>query len=160
MINEIRDLFDDVDFGPSCHECGAQCCFLPWLPKEELDLVTEFRNIVETIGNVSFFMNRARCKFVNSEGVCEIYALRPLDCRLFPLDIIEQDGRYYWCFYTICPTLSTMKHLLESKIPEIEPRISDALWNQFKKQIEISKEIYEPYKNRQYYIISEVTRAW
>jgi len=160
MIKEIRDLFDDMDFGESCLQCGALCCFLPWIPKEECDLVSEFQDVVETIGNVNFFLDRGKCKFVKTGGICEIYTIRPLDCRLFPLDIIEQDGRYYWCFYTICPTLSAMKNLLETRIQAIEQRISEALWHQFKEQIEISKEIYEPYKNKQYSIICEVNKSW
>jgi hypothetical protein len=71
MIKEIRDLFDDMDFGESCFQCGALCCFLPWIPKEECDLVSEFQDVVETIGNVNFFLDRGKCKFVKTGGICE-----------------------------------------------------------------------------------------
>lgn len=158
MIKEIRELFDNIHFGDACLQCGARCCFLPWIPKEECDLVTEFQDEVETLGNVHFFLDRRKCKFVNSGGVCEIYMMRPLDCRLFPLDIIEEDGCYYWCFYTVCPNLAEIKERLQGTIQDIEVRISENLWRQFKEQIAISKEIYEPYRTGQYEIVREFTK--
>ena len=39
------------------------------------------------------------------DGRCEIYAVRPLDCRIFPFDIIEDaDEELRWIVYTdLCP---------------------------------------------------------
>ena len=39
-------------------------------------------------------------------GRCQIYADRPIDCRLFPVDIREQDdGTLIWIVYTrLCPS--------------------------------------------------------
>lgn len=44
------------------------------------------------------------CYFHNSRR-CEIYSVRPLDCRFFPFDIIEDDsGNLRWIIYTgLCP---------------------------------------------------------
>ncbi len=44
------------------------------------------------------------CHFYR-DGKCSIYAVRPIDCRLFPYDIIEQpDGCLAWIVYTaLCP---------------------------------------------------------
>ena len=43
--------------------------------------------------------------FFHKNGRCEIYPLRPLDCRFFPFDIIEDDyGDLRWIVYTdLCP---------------------------------------------------------
>jgi Fe-S-cluster containining protein len=40
-----------------------------------------------------------RCTFLDDNKMCTIYDLRPIDCRLFPFDIAELDGRYYWIVY-------------------------------------------------------------
>ena len=39
------------------------------------------------------------------DGRCEIYSVRPLDCRIFPFDIIEdEEGRLNWIIYIdLCP---------------------------------------------------------
>ena len=44
------------------------------------------------------------CYFYEN-GRCAIYPVRPLDCRLFPFDIIEdQEGELRWIVYTdLCP---------------------------------------------------------
>lgn len=34
--------------------------------------------------------------FDRSSGHCKIHAFRPVDCRLFPLDIRKIDGAYHW----------------------------------------------------------------
>ena len=36
--------------------------------------------------------------------LCRIYPVRPLDCMLFPLDVVESHGRYYLIAHTeLCP---------------------------------------------------------
>ncbi len=44
------------------------------------------------------------CYFYRA-GQCEVYSVRPMDCRLFPFDIIEDDdGELRWIVYTdLCP---------------------------------------------------------
>jgi Fe-S-cluster containining protein len=37
--------------------------------------------------------------FNNRTGLCDIYAFRPIDCRLFPLDIRFVQGRYLWALF-------------------------------------------------------------
>jgi Fe-S-cluster containining protein len=40
------------------------------------------------------------CLFLDEKsGKCGIYPVRPLDCRLFPLDIISSDARYFLIRY-------------------------------------------------------------
>ena len=50
--------------------------------------------------------NSNGCYFYHfPEGKCEIYPVRPIDCRLFPFDIKEKsDGSLVWIAYTqLCP---------------------------------------------------------
>jgi Fe-S-cluster containining protein len=106
------------------------------------------------IDGTAFFLNHNRCAFLDRRtGKCRIYDARPLDCRLFPLDIIEEDGEYYWCVFTTCPNWQKMKELLEPFIPLLENKINSSLWRQFCKQIVVTREEYLPYKNRQYVIV-------
>lgn len=45
-------------------------------------------------------IKREQCVFFNhNSGKCEIYSLRPIDCRLFPLDIKMINNNLYWAFF-------------------------------------------------------------
>ena len=54
------------------------------------------------------------CAFF-ANGQCEIYEDRPIDCRLFPVDIREErDGTLVWIVYTrLCPAGFDRTGLLE-----------------------------------------------
>jgi len=44
------------------------------------------------------------CRFYDRASKrCGIYAIRPVDCRLYPLDIKTFDGEYHWILYQSCP---------------------------------------------------------
>lgn len=49
-------------------------------------------------------MDGKGCHF-NVNGRCQIYEVRPLDCRLFPFDIVEKpNSDLVWVVYTkLCP---------------------------------------------------------
>lgn len=152
-FDELKWVFEKLNFDAVCRECEGQCCQMPWLASEELQLAKQFPESIGFIGDTAFILNHQRCAFLDPSGKCKIYDSRPLDCRLFPLDIIERDGEYYWCVFTTCPNWQKMKELLAPLIPLLESKISDSLWRQFRRQIEVTKEQYAPYKNGQYVII-------
>lgn len=56
-----------------------------------------------------------KCVFYKS-GSCSIYDLRPLDCRMFPFDIIEgEPGQFVWIVYDdLCPATFDHKKYFES----------------------------------------------
>lgn len=46
----------------------------------------------------------ARCEKLSEDNTCSIHPKRPLECRLFPLDIILQEGVPTWVLWTgHCP---------------------------------------------------------
>ena len=154
-VDELTRIFKDVDFDAICHDCRGQCCQMPWLTQDELQIAKQFPDSIKFIGETAFILDHDKCAFLDREGKCRIYEMRPLDCRLFPLDIIEEDGEYYWCVFTTCPNWQQMREILEPLIPALENKINPSLWRQFREQIEVTKEEYLPYKNRRYVIIKK-----
>jgi len=145
---EIYKIFEEIDFS-ECNGC-SKCCFFPWLLKEEYDPHLEnFGMNVKQIESTAFIMDFTACKFAECDR-CHLYKDRPLDCRLFPLDIIEENGQYWWCIFTICPVHLEIRKKLIPLIPLLENNITPEVFKQYKKQIAITKEIYPPYKNKQY----------
>ena len=45
--------------------------------------------------------NSTECIFWDgTSGGCKIYESRPIDCRLYPFDIVNIDNSYYWIVYS------------------------------------------------------------
>ena len=84
-------------------------------------------------GNDVPFMRASRdggCGFHDPRsGRCNIYAARPVDCRLYPLDIALIDGSYYWILRRYCDiTDADLKNLIafgEQILPQFRDRLRD-----------------------------------
>lgn len=107
----------------ACKGCsGFNCCGSlckggkiepPFLTKHDLSAIKYFtgmkiEDFSETrinpyTGKSVFFLktNKKQCFFFNpDEGKCKIHAIRPVDCRLFPLDIKKINSHYFWILYS------------------------------------------------------------
>jgi Fe-S-cluster containining protein len=148
-VESLYHLFDNVTFS-ECDSC-TKCCFFPWLLKEEQPIqVQNFGDEgIRKVAGTLFILDETHCKFAK-DSRCHAYASRPLDCRMFPLDIIEEDGKYYWCIFTICPKHGELMQKLVALIPQLEALITDEIFDQYKRQIAVTKEMYPPYKLKQY----------
>jgi Fe-S-cluster containining protein len=88
-----RSLWND------CLTCENPCCMMEWLfplfltPKEKKQLPEAGKKI-----------SCAHCIFLNEKGLCDVYKKRPFDCRFFPFDVHEMDGKFFWIVWKIpCP---------------------------------------------------------
>lgn len=121
MGKEIKltkdELFNEIG-SKKCNECQCPCCTLnipPFLTSEDISRIISqenipFKDFVEKKNrqdgkNVYYAKtyNNKNCIFYNKKTKkCGIYISRPVDCRLFPLDIIKLKNEYYWINYDIC----------------------------------------------------------
>jgi Fe-S-cluster containining protein len=107
----------------ACKGCsGLDCCGLlteggiiepPYLLKKDIDNIEystglssdafAVKRLNPHTGNFVFIMKthkRGGCVFFNQKtGLCDIYNCRPIDCRLFPLDIRRINSQYYWALF-------------------------------------------------------------
>jgi len=69
------------------------------LPKDQF-CVTRVNTVSKNIINIMKTVQNKGCIFFNkNDGNCKIHSFRPMDCRLFPLDIEIINGRYYWALF-------------------------------------------------------------
>jgi Fe-S-cluster containining protein len=94
-FNEPLEVLENLGFSQTCPDCDGSCCKMPWVTKEERLSELDFQASLVEIKGTHFIERSDRCVFLNETGKCSIYQVRPLDCRLFPLDIIEIDGIYH-----------------------------------------------------------------
>lgn len=111
-----------------CSHCsGDKCCGIVkekgligsvYLTQYDIDLIKSNLSLAEedfiayrrssiTFKKMTLLKNGQRngCIFFDKiKGRCKIYEYRPLDCRLFPLDIEKIEDKYFWILYDyICP---------------------------------------------------------
>lgn len=131
--------------GPSCGGCTL-CCSTPWLLKEERGA---FQGQYRVEGGIACLSLGERCPFVQPGG-CGCYERRPLDCRLFPLDIIEEDSAetgesvYGWVVYDLCPQAQEVVARCEELLPVLE-RWLPTVFHQYRHQIAFFRSRYAPY---------------
>jgi len=41
------------------------------------------------------------CPLLGDSRRCTIHGVHPIDCQLFPLDLVIQDGKYWWIVYEL-----------------------------------------------------------
>ena len=135
---------------PACLDC-AQCCEMPWLAEGETTALP-----TETTDGVRFGSgNCGRCSALRGP-LCSIYPDRPLDCRLFPLDIVEHKGEYWWCIFLNCRAPDALADVLVPRIPALEAAMTAELWRQFRQQIALTRSTYPPYAEGRYRLIRRV----
>lgn len=128
----------------ACKVCsGLDCCGLlkqggivepPYLHKKDIEAIEYYtgfpldafatRRLNPHTGNFVFIMKTDEgggCVFFNRRtGLCDIHNCRPVDCRLFPLDIRKIDNKYYWALfrYPKCHRKITedLKNLLDFRV--------------------------------------------
>lgn len=107
----------------ACRNCsGTECCGIlraggpiepPFLTLSDIEGISrftgwrpsqfcEYRVNPHTGDTVAFLKTRSpqACIFFDAtDGRCGIFRSRPIDCRLFPLDVEERQGKYYWALY-------------------------------------------------------------
>jgi hypothetical protein len=135
---------------PACLDC-AQCCEMPWVAEGEAETLP-----TETSAGVRFGgSDCGRCSALHGR-LCSIYESRPLDCRLFPLDIVEHEGEYWWCIFLNCRAPDELAAVLVPRIPSLEAAMTPKLWNQFRQQIALTRSTYPPYAAGNYRLIRRV----
>lgn len=101
----------------------------PLLPHEGLEIaettglaIEEFTEETTPSGNGLAIKRIDSGCFFYRDGKCNIYSVRPFDCRIFPFDIREVAGELHWVVYTdLCPVrfnyehhFASAKHILSS----------------------------------------------
>lgn len=85
---------EKFDFLPHCTACQTWCCKgeNPYATKKELAVLG-----LDRIGTNP----NGTCELLQ-DGKCSRYEERPFECRVFPFDILELDGKLTWVLWNAC----------------------------------------------------------
>lgn len=106
-----------------CLSCSDKCCnwdvvYPLFVTQEEMDLIRSL------YPKEAKSLNKVRpCPFLREDGLCMIHPIKPIDCRLFPFDIAEIDGKLFWIVWQFnCPILDE-EDRFEEYLREFEERL-------------------------------------
>jgi len=92
--------------------------------KEEEFSTTRINPVTSHVIHTMKTTDNGGCVFFDKgSGKCQIHSFRPMDCRLFPLDIVLKDGRFFWALFnnaTCHLTADDVKSLLRYKDEALE----------------------------------------
>lgn len=126
----------------------------PVLNKVELEKIKQFvgkEKFYETVEEnlYSIKIKEDNCVFYKNHK-CTIYDNRPIDCRLYPFDIIKLEDKYYFILYLLeCINSKNLEEecsKIDSIIEEVKPWI-----NEFTDERNFTK-----MKDKKYKIIKEI----
>ena len=92
----------------NCSGCTA-CCEhggLVYVLDEEVEVLRHLGVPMVAVGGVTFIkrLPSGACPMLDLKNRrCSIYEQRPLCCRMFPLDVLQMDGRLQWAITHSCP---------------------------------------------------------
>lgn len=98
------------------------------------------RYTVPTSAGLKFFVRTedGHCPYFNKEsGTCGIYEHRPLCCRIYPLDLLFDDGEYWWIAYSDCPIFKRYEknlslNILRNKLLSLENDLDTRILTEWK----------------------------
>lgn len=83
-----------------CINCKVNCCKQEKISNNLFLTDEEKKRLIGINDNFP-------CKFLSDKGLCKIHSQRPIDCRIFPFDIVEIKKEFFWAYYqTNCPIIS------------------------------------------------------
>lgn len=157
-LSDLYAVFEGLRYR-ECTGCCA-CCAMPWLLSEELAVLgARFQDDIEVVGPSTHVVLAQRCRFAVNDR-CEIYPVRPLDCRMFPMDLVRDGSEYWWVLFTTCPRHMDLRERLEARIDRIESLLTAQLLDQYARQIEATAAIYAPLRDGQFVRLRPLERPF
>ncbi|MFC1613297.1 YkgJ family cysteine cluster protein [Patescibacteria group bacterium] len=100
-----------------CLNCGDKCC--KWRDSSFPLFLTSKEK--ESFPDINL---RYPCLYFNKDSLCDIHADRPIDCRLYPFDILKINDIFFWiCFETSCLISRKDRNELEFYLKEHENKL-------------------------------------
>jgi Fe-S-cluster containining protein len=125
----------DFDYLSFCKPC-LSCC-----KNENIFLIDAEKIIFNTKKSENY--NSDGCQNLSNDGKCLIHDNRPLECRIFPLDLKKINNKITWILWDYCPVTSINTiSFYKNEIEKYEKILSLEWINDYIKH----HETYEPKK--------------
>jgi Fe-S-cluster containining protein len=130
-LYEIASFLSNQEECKTCRLCEDNIGLVYVFNKESKKIGQE--HATSTSSGLNFFVRThdGHCPYFNIElGECGIYENRPLCCRIYPLDLLFEDGEYWWIAYSDCPIFKRYNknlslYILRDKLLSIEDQLDN-----------------------------------
>lgn len=115
----------------ACLNCSDKCC--QWKIAYPLFVTKEEKEKLPEINSKPKYCGKGSCVYFTENELCGVHNNRPIDCRLYPFDILNLKGVLTWVIYDVnCPIFKNEQHNYKLYIHEHEKEIIP----QFKEQLQ------------------------
>ena len=102
---------------------GKSCCNLDiahplFVTQEEMKRIRDLYPDKAESFNKTF-----PCPFLLEDGLCMIHENKPVDCRLFPFDLIKSDGKFFWIIWKLDCLILRDEGKFEEYLSDLEVRL-------------------------------------
>jgi|GEM_PF-1244872 len=112
------------DLWKGCLRCQEKsCCRLDiahplFVTQQEMKIIEEL--YPDKAGS---FNKTLPCPFLMRDGLCMIHESKPVDCRLFPFDIVKTDGEFFWIVWKLDCHILGESGRFEEYLRDLEERL-------------------------------------
>lgn len=138
---------EEFDYLSFCKPC-LSCC------KNENIFLSDIEKIIFNKFKKNIDQDSDSCHNLLDDGKCLIHNARPLECKIFPLDLKKINNKINWILWNYCPVTSINKmSFYQDEIEKYEKILTYDWINNYIKH----HEIYEPkkYSNMSFQILKE-----
>lgn len=100
-----------IDLWKECLNCKDKCC--KWNISNPIFVTPEEKKRFPEI-------NKHPCIFFNKKELCDINSTKPVDCKLFPFDVMEINGNFFWMVWQVNCPVSNNKDKFEEYLKKHE----------------------------------------
>ncbi len=123
-----------------CLDCESNCCKMDvahplFVTEEEVECIkTSYPDKFHS------FNKFYPCSCLSESGLCEIHEKKPIDCRLFPFDVIRHNDGFLWIIREISCSILQDGKKFEEYLQDFEANIIPGFYRHLEKYAEFRSE--------------------
>jgi len=107
-----------------CLDCKTTCCNHE-VASRLFVTPEEFKSISDNCPDAMELFNSGclPCPFLTDNQLCRIHTFKPIDCRLFPFDMVVDNGKFFWIIREIDCQIPKNEDNFEEYLKDFEENI-------------------------------------
>jgi Fe-S-cluster containining protein len=98
--------------------CNLDIAYPLFVTQEEMERIkTLYPNKAKSFNRI------LPCPFLMGDGLCMIHEIKPVDCRLFPFDVIKVNGKFCWIIWKLDCLILRDEGKFEEYIADLEEKL-------------------------------------
>ena len=98
--------------------CNLDIAYPLFVTQDEMECIREVHP-----GKAGSFNKVFPCTFLTADGLCMVHDRKPVDCRLFPFDVIKVNGTFCWIVWKFDCLILRDEERFEEYLRDLEEKL-------------------------------------